>query len=122
MLDKLVDFFTCSSHGQRITGYGSGVQQTGRVSVHYFSAATRKPCGKKIGGTRRTPGDATPWGIPAKVLPGALWFFAVKLLSTVPRALAKRNQNFLLTNCFIYICIAYSNNRFFINQRKRGTG
>jgi hypothetical protein len=43
MLDKLVDFFPCSSHGQRITSYGSGVQQTGRVRVHYFSAATGKP-------------------------------------------------------------------------------
>src|SRR5262245_33888335 len=43
MVDKLVEFFTCSSHGQRITGFVSGVQQTGRLSVHYFSAATGKP-------------------------------------------------------------------------------
>src|SRR5262245_55211261 len=45
MLDKLVDFFTSSSHGQSITGDGSGVQQTGQLSVHYFSVTTGKPCG-----------------------------------------------------------------------------
>src|SRR5438093_6265621 len=42
MLDKLVDFFTCASHGQSITGDGSGVQQTGRVSVHFCGVTTGK--------------------------------------------------------------------------------
>jgi hypothetical protein len=39
MLDKLVECFTCSSHGQSITGCVSGVQQTGRFSVHFCSVA-----------------------------------------------------------------------------------
>src|SRR5215510_13052750 len=44
MLDKLVEFFTCWSHEQRITDGVPGVQQTGRLSVHYFSITTGKPC------------------------------------------------------------------------------
>ena len=43
MLDKLVEFFTCWSHGQSITGKDSSVQQTGRVSVLFCSITTGKP-------------------------------------------------------------------------------
>jgi hypothetical protein len=47
LLDKLVDFFTSSSHAQSIVGDGPGVQQTGRLSVYYFSVTTGKPTGKR---------------------------------------------------------------------------
>src|SRR5215510_8649686 len=61
MLDKLVEFFTCWSHGQRITDGVPGVQQTGRLSVLFWCATKRSTaCRCKCDWQSADPAHAIP--------------------------------------------------------------